>query len=618
MYRAFILILVAFGALGIFYSITTPLFETPDEREHFAVIQHIATGRGLPVQAEPPDHFARQEGSQPPLYYLLGAALTFWIDTSDFPGIVWENPHYGYTVPGIVNDNKNLFIHTALESFPYRGAVLAIRIARWLAVLIGALAVLFTFLFAREILRDPFLAVLASAVVAFVPQFIFISGAVSNDSTIAATSAFALWLIARMMRAQPTTRNVLALGIACGLAAISKVSGAGLFALALVALGWQMWHTRQQPNFFRNIILNFSLFTFTFSLVAGWWYARNLVLYGELTGTELMTRIFFARETPLTFDQLIAQLAEVWETFWVGFGWGNVRAQPAIYSIIAVAVLASLIGLIKFMIYDLGFRSFVASRVRSKQKSEIINHKSQILIPALWFIIVLAALVRWMMVTQAPHGRLLFPALPAIAVLVVFGLAQIGNWKLEVGSWKIAARILSFAHLSFVIFLFAISASAPFTLIRPAYAYPQTLHESDLAQIPNRVDIEYEGKIKLLGYTISARAIYPGDARELTLYWQALAAMDEDYTIAIRVLDAHQRVIGTRDSYPGHGMLPTRVMRAGQIIRDVYWLPIAPENSTAQILVSLYNRRDKRDLIARDPRGEIITPFIGQIRIAPE
>ena len=612
MNRAMILILVAFVALGIFYSITTPLFETPDEREHFAVIQHLATGRCLPVQSEQPDHFARQEGSQPPLYYLLGAALTFWIDTSDFPGIVWENPHYGYNVPGIVNDNKNLFIHTSLESFPYRGAVLAIRFSRWLSVALGALAVWFTFLFAREILRDEFLAARASAVVAFVPQFIFISGAVSNDSTIAATSALALWLIARILRAQPTPRAVLALGVACGLAAISKVSGAGLFALALFVLGWKLWNTRAQSNFFRNVVLYFSLFTFTFSLIAGWWYAHNLVLYGELTGTEMMTRIFFARQTPLTFAQLLAQLGEVWETFWIGFGWGNIRAQPEIYSIIAVFVLASLLGLLKFMIYDLGFKILISSR--ANPKSEISNHQSQILIPVLWFAIVLAALVRWMMVTQAPHGRLLFPALPAIAVLVVFGLAQfqISNSRFQI------PRILSFAHLAFVIFLFAISASAPFTLIRPAYAYPQNLNESDLAQIPNRVDIDYEGKIKLLGYTISSRAIFPGGARELTLYWQSLAAMDEDYSIAIRVLDANQNVIGTRDSYPGHGMLPTRLMRAGQILRDVYWLPIAPEDSTAQILVSLYHRRDKRDLTARDPRGEIITPFIGQIQVAPK
>jgi hypothetical protein len=93
-HREIALVLALFVALGILYSVTTPLFEAPDEQWHFAFVQHVATGRGLPVQTvAKPTHLARQEGSQPPLYYLLAAAATFWIDTSDYPGIVWENPH---------------------------------------------------------------------------------------------------------------------------------------------------------------------------------------------------------------------------------------------------------------------------------------------------------------------------------------------------------------------------------------------------------------------------------------------------------------------------------------------------------------------------------------------
>jgi hypothetical protein len=172
--------------------------------------------------------------------------------------------------------------------------------------------------------------------------------------------------------------------------------------------------------------------------------------------------------------------------------------------------------------------------------------------------------------------------------------------------------------LPFAFLLFTFAALAPFTTLHPAYAYPQSLSESAIPQIPNRVDISYDDKIKLLGYDVSARRMSPGDAIELTLYWQSLAPMDEDYSIGIRVLDAQQRVVGTRNSYPGRGMLPTRLWFAGQIIRDVYWLPIAPDappEPRAQILVALYERVSKRDLVARDPRGESITPFIGQIEI---
>jgi len=95
-HREIVIVLALFVALGIFFSMSTPLFEAPDEQWHFAFVQYVATGRGLPVQTlDQPTHLARQEGSQPPLYYLLAAAATFWIDTSDYPGIVWANPHYG-------------------------------------------------------------------------------------------------------------------------------------------------------------------------------------------------------------------------------------------------------------------------------------------------------------------------------------------------------------------------------------------------------------------------------------------------------------------------------------------------------------------------------------------
>jgi len=157
---------------------------------------------------------------------------------------------------------------------------------------------------------------------------------------------------------------------------------------------------------------------------------------------------------------------------------------------------------------------------------------------------------------------------------------------------------------------------APFAILQPAYAFPQSLDAAP--STIRRVDINYGDQMKLLGYELSERRALPGDAVMLTLYWQSLAAMERDYSIGIHLIDAQQHVIGARDSYPGHGMLPTRLWFAGQIIRDVYWLPIDANASPggAQIQVSLYTREDKRDLPSRDPNGQAITPIIGQIKIA--
>jgi hypothetical protein len=61
------------------YSVATPLFEASDELWHYPMVWHFATGGGLPIQrASQRDDEApwRQEGSQPPLYYWIAAALS--------------------------------------------------------------------------------------------------------------------------------------------------------------------------------------------------------------------------------------------------------------------------------------------------------------------------------------------------------------------------------------------------------------------------------------------------------------------------------------------------------------------------------------------------------------
>lgn len=592
-HREIALVLLVFVGLGVLYSTATPLFEAPDELWHFAYVQYLAQGNGLPVQTlDKPAHLARQEGSQPPLYYLLAAGATFWIDTSDYPGIVWENPHYGYAVPGIVNDNKNLFIHTSYETWPYRGAVLAIHIARLLSVLMGALAVLFAYRLTLEFFpTKKFLAASAGAVAGFVPQFVFISSAVSNDSTIVAAAALGMWLVVRLFTRSGPRRlsEDIVLGAAAGLAALAKVSGAGLAVLAAIALIYIFRRDRRQ------LVLHLLVFGGTVAAVAGWWYARNWVLYGELTGTVRMTQIFGARIAPLTLPQLVAQLNEVWETFWVGFGWGNVRAQPIVYEIIKLLVAFSALGLL------------VGLYRRRQYLWETLIRARPLLLLVLWSGIAFAELITWMEMTQAPHGRLLFPILPAVAPLIVLGLVQ---W-FPGGIQPVIARLPA---LGLAVF----AALAPFTLLLPAYAYPVPLAANDVPATANRADVNYGNRLKLLAYSISQRRVIPGESLQLTLYWQSLAPMDDNYSIGIHVLDTNQKVVGARDSYPGRGLLPTTLMYPGQVIRDEYWVPVAADSAPgiARIQIDLYSRETKTNLPAHDPLGQAITPVVGPFLIA--
>ena len=68
-------IVVLYTVLGTIYSVTTPVFEAPDESHHFFVVKHIVEHCALPVQRAETRGLWEQEGSQPPLYYVVGALL---------------------------------------------------------------------------------------------------------------------------------------------------------------------------------------------------------------------------------------------------------------------------------------------------------------------------------------------------------------------------------------------------------------------------------------------------------------------------------------------------------------------------------------------------------------
>jgi len=116
--------------LGFMYDRATPVFEAPDEGYHFALARWLAQGHGLPVQQ--PGQLAdwEQEGSQPPLYYLVTAGLISGINTSDWSEVFVRNPFVRHE-PGIPY-NANAYRHRPQEQSPYAGTVLAVHVARWL------------------------------------------------------------------------------------------------------------------------------------------------------------------------------------------------------------------------------------------------------------------------------------------------------------------------------------------------------------------------------------------------------------------------------------------------------------------------------------------------------
>ena len=172
-HRGLAVVLTAFFVLGLVYGTVTPLFERPDEIQHYFHVKHIADGKGLRVLKPQGEALYGQEGGQPSLYYLLGAATTFWIDTSDAEELLEYNPYVNLGVPGR-DGNKNVILHTARESFPYQGTTLAVHLLRYGSLLFGVVTIAATYFLAQEVFRGTQAVALAAAVL--VPLRLWNSG----------------------------------------------------------------------------------------------------------------------------------------------------------------------------------------------------------------------------------------------------------------------------------------------------------------------------------------------------------------------------------------------------------------------------------------------------------
>ena len=345
-------ILVAFIALGSVYSVVAPLFEASDEKWHYPMVKYIADHWSLPVQEPGVETPWRQEGSQPPLYYFLGALATCWIDTSDMDQVRHLNPHVD---PGATPDgNVNLVVHNpALERFPWRGTVLAVHLVRLLSVLMGVAAVYLTYLIVREVLPEqPTLALGSAAIHAFTPMVIFISGAVNNDNLVVLLSSLALLMLLRLLpdpsgfpKPEGSWRvpggRYLALGLVLGLAALTKSSSLALTVLTALVVVVRAVRRRSWAEFLVGGVATL----LPLLLVAGWWYLRNLRLYGDLTGFNAFFEVLGTRDVPADLAQLWRERGSFAAGYWGNFGGLNVPMPGWVYTALNTLTVVAALGL---------------------------------------------------------------------------------------------------------------------------------------------------------------------------------------------------------------------------------------------------------------------------------
>jgi hypothetical protein len=623
--------IILFVILGLGYSTFTPIFENSDETLHYPYVKHLADGNGLPLAA--PGQLWQQEGTQPPLYYALVAASTFWIDSDNLPDLLQRNPHWLFTeVRALINDNQNLVLHGPLDTFPYRRAALAVYIGRWWSLLFGLLTAGGAFLLARSLFPHHLpLALTTTALTALNPQFLRVSATVSNDSLSAALTTLAILLafkftepdnfITSRVKSPPPSRSPapLILGLLTGLAVLTKLSSLTTLVLVGFIIFWRLFflsELHQDP--LQKMLRWWIIISVVTVALTGWWFWRNYSLYGEWFATE--THLNLAGRSELSLAQIWALRAEAERAYWATFGWGQIRPPEWIYTLLFGFTRVGIMGLALGLLAKL-----VVGDKSTPLPLNLAAIKFEKIFPLLlWASLNLILYVRWLMdVGSVSHTRLVFPAIAAISLLLALGWHTLLPYRLA--GWFSGLVITAFLLLN----LYSLG-----WLIYPAFRVDEQASESDTPPL----NLTFLDSLKLVGGRVypdsgathldtQASEEHPaavqGDVVMVKAQWQVVNLMDKNYSVAAVLLAPDGSVLARRETYPGLGLRPARYLQSGDIFVDIYPLKLKKEilePLVARAVVNLFDfdSPTRAGFPALDTGGNELTPIVGQLKVVPK
>jgi hypothetical protein len=387
-------VLLAFGVLAVLHLLTVPRFLPSDETPHTGY--GLVVGRGTlptldtPVPREipgmPPPVGQRARvytANHPPLYYAL-VAVPLRV------GVGSGSPVVGFYA------------------------------ARLLGIALTAAGALATAALARLLVPSrPRVAVGAAGLGLLLPSFIHVAALVHNDGLGFATSTLTLALSVLVLVRGPSRGRLLALALAAAAAAGTRSSGlvlAGFAALAAAAAG--LWHLRRPARARVAAGLAYGALVVAVTAAAfGWFYLRNVRLYGDLAGVRAnLDRFGYLPDGSVAGFLLSARnLNGLYEQLWGRFAALQFLARGAhgrVGDVLGLLVVAGLLVA--------GVR-WLRAGARPGPPERVAAWALTLLLPPLLLVLLADYVARG----GGVHARYLYPGLGVLALLAAVGLDQL-------------------------------------------------------------------------------------------------------------------------------------------------------------------------------------------------
>jgi len=550
-------ILTIFLVLGLNVSLKRPLTAGRDEVGHFQFIRFIAKHHHLPTTWDERDE-ADYKSDWPPLFHLFAGFAGSNIDLDSPPFIkIAQKDARNQLVIGIENIDYGWLRRAITTEDPYQGEVLLWYLGRWIVLACGLVGIVVVYLIVRACEPGyPWLALGAAALLAFVPNYIIVSGLLGYDPLLGTILAF--FLLFLFYTVQRPNRNWIyfVLGLLIGLASLTKQTP---WPVVLLVPGLIIWFRFQERWTWGAAFRRLGLFGLAFALTFGSWAAYQIYYFNQVEEYGLAGLLFpfFAGSFAVT-DEISLRLASVLSGGSIGGGmrerggatifdwtWMFLKdnwKQPWLVWTFLVLFVGALLGVLR----------------RWRQ----VDRKMRLwltLLLAYVGLVMLLPLLRFMFTGQADLNtaagqHILFPLGAAVAVLVVLG------WR----AW-LKAKYLT-------ILLFAVAGIYLAQDVVLAYQYyniePWPIrtvafeNESQLAGFPG---------VSLIGYEQAA----DDQSLQVTLQWRAEDFLTEDYRVELTLLDEQNQPQARWLGQPINGFYPTRAWHPEDRVRDEILLSVA-------------------------------------------
>jgi 4-amino-4-deoxy-L-arabinose transferase-like glycosyltransferase len=439
------LVLAAYTILAVAYSFGAPPWEAPDEPSHYLYAEYLAEHRSLPPEAASQPSAMYWEGGyvtslyewyQPPLYYALIAPQIAFVNLV-WPGTIPQV--FPPVDPAFPDYGDNLFAAVADPAFAAPG----LRAARFFSVVLGLGTLLVVHRMAMRVSGgDRAVALTATGLMAFIPQYTYLTGYVTNDNLAVLLSAVCLLALLRLLdpvegRSQ---WRVAGTGLLLALALYTKLSLLFLLPLGMLCLLLRLARHRSASRWLLESFILASAALLPFLL--GVWVLPGMGEQVAYAYESLQVRAEF-----VSLAYLVDLWPQTYTSFWGRFGWMNVGPPRWIAYVMNAVTAVGLIG--SLIVFVRGTER--AQRLPSLRPS----------LAVLWTACGLVALgfVRFNLSIRQPQGRLLFAALPALVILVALGYRDLSGKR------------YALVGTSMVLFTFAANLVCLFGALLPAYAH---------------------------------------------------------------------------------------------------------------------------------------------------